>query len=512
MSISIYIATKPNWKELIITLLQEQYSLAELLCEKIYKENLEPHFDALKDDICFLAETDYVDFFYRDSYYHYFSSKLKNYDRNCIRLSLFSGEVSESDFADPPKHETLKRSYLNYDSLKKRYRGFYVLRPTFPKIMGRSVISPKALKDNNIRICSCVFNTTAHGLKFQVSGFPHSSQDTENITCAETTLWAIMEYFGGKYSYYKPTLPSKIIQLLNSISFERQVPSKGLTVHQISFALKEFGFGTRLYSREDYGVEFEGLLSCYVESGIPLVVAIENDAPAIAHALLVVGRENDCAGEIDNEIEKIKSFDKKNGIDIFDYDSLPKQFVFIDDNMPVYQKACLSSPAAHYTGDGWKECKISHFIVPLYPKIYLEAYEAKRRVREILLTGLHSFGRNSVVVMKVFLASSRSYKHELMRNRCVQGELKTLILEMSMPKFIWVGEISNQSLIKEKKANGLIILDATEPNREYNPLILAAIEGNLIEFENSTGDYQEKKLPFQPFPVYEQNLKFFELC
>lgn len=498
MNISVYIATKPDWEKMISVILEEQYTLSDFLGKKIYQNILKPHFDALKDDICFLAETSYVDFFYRDSYYHYFSSKLKPYSRDCIRLSLFSGEISEEDFADP----------LKYGPLTERYRGFYVLRPTFPYIMGRSVISPKALQNNEIRICSCVFNTTVNGLKFRVSGFPHSSQDTEIITCAETTLWAIMEYFGGKYPYYKPTLPSKIIQQLNAISFERQIPSKGLSVHQISFALKEFGFGTRIYSRKNYALEFEGLLSCYVESGIPLVVAIQNDEETIAHALLVVGSEVDCTRRIDD----IMSLDHNKDIDIFDYDVVPKKFVFVDDNMPVYQKACLSKPADHYRDEEWRGCKISHFIVPLYSKIYLEAFEAKHYVRELLLSGLHSFNGNSQIVMKVFLASSRSYKHELMRDKGVQGELKTLILEMQLPKFIWVGEISTKPLIKEKMANGLMILDATEPNRDYNPLILSAFDGNLLEFQNSSGICKKKELHFEPFQIYEQNLKSLDIC
>jgi len=194
-----------------------------------------------------------------------------------------------------------------------------------------------------------------------------------------------MEYFGGKYSYYKPTLPSKITQQLQSISFERQIPSMGLNVHQISYALKEYGFGTRIYSSAGYGKdEFEKLLSCYVESGIPLVVAIENDESDIAHALLVVGRENDCT----DRVGCMKPFlDKERNITVYDYDSVPKHFVFVDDNMPVYRKACLSDPAGHYDSEDWKQCKITHFIVPLYPKIYLEAYEAKQHVRKFLLSG-----------------------------------------------------------------------------------------------------------------------------
>jgi hypothetical protein len=128
--------------------------------------------------------------------------------------------------------------------LKRQYRGFIVLRPTIRNIIGRNVVSPKALKNNNFICCTTKFHSTANSVKFKANGFPHSSQDTETISCAETTLWAIMEYFGNKYPDYKPVLPSRIIEVLKRISTERQIPSRGLRIDQISYALREFDFGT----------------------------------------------------------------------------------------------------------------------------------------------------------------------------------------------------------------------------------------------------------------------------
>lgn len=512
MSISIYIATKPDWKNLIVTLLKEQYSLEDCFGEHIFSKYVSPHFDVLRDDVTLLAESGYVDGFYRDSYYQYFSSKLKNYSRDCIRLSLFSGKISEDDFANSSRYKELQGKYL----------GFYVLRPTFPNILGRSVISPKAMKNNDIRICTCQFETTALGLKFQVEGFPHSSQDTEIITCAETTLWAVMEYFGEKYSNYKPVLPSIIINQLTSVSYERQIPSNGLNVDKISYALKEFGFGTRIYALDSFNEkkqndevkkeaenentvgEFERLLSCYVESGIPLVLAIENEAESFAHALLVVGRKDNCDDKIDN---MPSYFDKGKNIVIYDYDSVRRKLVYVDDNRPVYQTGYLPDLVAHYAGDNPKACKVTHFIVPFYPKIYLEAFGARLFVREFLLSGLLPIPENSEIIVKVFLASSRSFKHELMRGNGVSGKLKSYILEKQLPKFIWLAEISTGHLTKDGMASGLMILDATEPNRDYSPLIVAAYEGNFIEYGLCSGNYEKKVLHFEPFKIYEHNLR-----
>jgi len=77
-----------------------------------------------------------------------------------------------------------------------------------------------------------------------------------------------------------------------------------------------------------------------------------------------------------------------------------------------------------------------------------------------------------------------------------------------MPKFIWVTEISNKKLMMERKADGIIIIDATEPNTENERLvILAAYQGNLIFYNEEAGALSNFHLPLQSFTVYNNNLK-----
>lgn len=508
MSISVYLEPIKDGRELVIKLLQEEFGENEKNAELLYDKCVKTHFDKLKDNVFLLAETNYVDKVFRDSFYHYYSSKLTKYKRDCIRISIFEGDISATDFLENDKQS----------ELKNKYRGFIVLRPTAPFVIGRSIISPKVLKANNFISCSAKFHTTANGVKFNVEGFPHSSQDTETISCAETTIWAIMEYFGNKYSEYKPVLPSKIIQTLNKVSSERQIPSKGLNIAQMSYSLKEFGFGTRIYSREQYKKDFDSLLSCYVESGIPLIIAMENrPAGNIGHALLVVGHEKIEEAMVDSlpachfTNDKLRDTVRDKNITIYDYDSIKKDFIFIDDNQPIYQRASLEKPAAHYDTI-WHNCKISYFIVPLYPKIYLEAFEAKNYVLRFLTSGPDPLRDNSQILLRFYLASSRSFKNIISLNDSFQEDVKALIVEASMPKFIWVAEISTKELIKQKKANGIIILDATEANIYFNkPLIMAAFQEKLIIFDENTGKLETNTLPLQDFKIFEQNLNALDI-
>lgn len=68
--------------------------------------------DELKEDLFCVIEYPYVDKVYRDSYYHYYSSKHYTYQRDCIRVSLFNGEISHDDFLNPERHSELNNKFL----------------------------------------------------------------------------------------------------------------------------------------------------------------------------------------------------------------------------------------------------------------------------------------------------------------------------------------------------------------------------------------------------------------
>jgi hypothetical protein len=507
MSISTYLEPISRGSELVEKLLSEEFKIGSQDASRLYNSIVKEHFEKLRSDLYLLAETEYVDKVYRDSYYNYYSSKLSSYLRNCIRISLFEGPVTEDDFWNRDKR----------DELASKYLGFLILRPTSPQIIGRSIISPRALKLNNFISCTSKFNTTANGQKFEVIGFPHSSQDSETMSCAETSLWAIMEYFSSKYPEYRPVLPSKIIETLNHLSSERQLPSKGLGITHMSYALREFGFGSRVYSKQEFGSDFESLLSCYVESGIPLIIAMENRPHGnIGHALLAIGHEELTESHIDN-IKKFNVTDSdlskrisRESIELYDYDSIAKEFIFIDDNRPIYQRAYLDKPAQHYPDSDWHNCQITYFIVPLYAKIYLEAYYAKSYVLRLLLSGLAPLNSGSKVVIRTYLASGRSFKDQVSKNSFVGNDLKAFLLETSMPKFIWVSELSTKELMKKRMADGIVILDATEANLSFNkPLILAAYQGKYLSVDETSGKIEAISLNLPSFRVYEHNLNAF---
>ena len=465
------------------------------------RHTIHNHIERLDESLHVFIEAPYADRVYRDSYYNYFSTKLGNYPKHCIRLSFFDVVLDNAAF-----RENVDKAFL-----QQHFLGFLVIRPTVPQVIGRSVISPRALKQSDFRICVTDVAVTVNAIKLIATGFPHSSQDTETITCAETTVWALMEYFGHRYSNYRPVLPSEIVSVLRSRSYERQWPSKGLEIDQISFALRELGFATRIYAQQSYGSDFFELLSCYVESGIPIVVTVNNNT-GIGHALLCIGREPINADRLPETPPRIVT-QQGRSIHIIDNDRIARNFVFVDDNLPVYAKADLTRPTVNYPSADWQRCVIDYFIVPLYGKVYLEAYEAKRLIENFLLIGPYPLPDGYELFLRFYLTSSRSYKEYIATSKTMQPELKAFVLALALPKFIWVAELSTNKLIKHSLADGVIILDATEANVLYNkPLVFAAYQNRLLNFADEAQNgmqIQAINLDIIPFSIYENNLKPF---
>jgi hypothetical protein len=458
--------------------------------------NISSIVDELNENIYCFIEYPYVDRVYRDSYYNYFASKHYTYQRDCIRVSLFNCEIVQSDFLDESNHQKLRDNYL----------GYFIIRPTVNALIGRSMIDPKAFINNDVNICTCKTSSLVYGVKLEVQGFPYSSQDGESIKCAETTIWAIMEYFGTKYPDYKPALPGAIHNTLKSVSVQRQLPSNGLTMDQISFALREFGFGTRIYSFEPYDEQIYNIVDCYIESGIPVIIGLESEIGDLGHVVISIGKKTQ------NEIDYRKIRKRNitmNGKQIVYYSTsdMPSKYVVQDDNLLPYRLIDLMTPGEHYDDDESQSYTIDSVVVPLYPKIYLEGVVAKSLALEILKDNTVGFELPNGFIFRFYLTSSRSFKGHIGELTDLDKDIKNSILITKMPKFIWVSEFYDKKKYKEleKKAQALIVLDATEANREsIDALIFAGYPDRCVCVNEN--DFVTLQYKFENYRYYS-NLK-----
>lgn len=503
----------PKLQTAIKNAMKKQFGWSVDLATDVVRGLVNKYFSVLSPNLVVVVEYPYVDKVYRNSYYRYYAGKAERTARDCIRLSFLVDT-----------RPSLANKEMKPELWENFYRGFMVLRPTELNVVGRNGISPMIYKDNSFVICKTNLPASVNGLKVNVEAFPASSQDVETMVCAETAVWALMEYFGNRYAEYTPVRPSHIINLLKSKSFERQLPSAGLTNDQICYLLKNLNFQPVMQAITD-DADGYSLIGTFVESGIPTLLTANNledyddednedVCELIAHAVLCIGHENLSSEAIDDAVAETND----DGINIVDYDKIKKKFVFIDDNCPAYCMDYLDQPTDRYKGLGdkddeeakkerksWLACKLRFAIIPLYEKILLMPGLVKIMANNFLQ--YLSIPAGTELTMRTFLASSRSYRDYVCRNNMPQ-KMKDTILKLYLPKFIWVVELSTREGLKHLYAEGLMIFDSTEPNFKNLSSLGIMYHKNIVAYKDEHQNLKiEKDVPEVQFECYRNNLR-----
>lgn len=426
-------------------------------------------FKDIKFPITLVIEEYYSDRDYKDSYYHFFASKYHDFGKYTHRIAILEGKITEQEIYDK-----------NF-SLKEKIIGILTIRPFKIGSIGKALFNPKKLQLDNMLIRTTKFAVGLFGRKFCIHTFPFSSQDGEYMTCAETSLWGILQYYGARYKEYRAALPHEIVDIAENESIERASPSHGLHYTHISKVLKKFGFSPQIYSRkyesnDKAGIlDFKRMFHYYVESGIPLMVGIRFDKETTGHVVLCVGRRKSMPKQIqyetlDKECQSINSTEpeqiKDNKYQIANSADFVDKYVFMDDNKRPFTSNTLDDFCYE------KETTIKYFIAPLYKRIFLEAKEAERVFYNILqneILGLKNISPKPKVIIRIFLTTSRNYKAS--RFRALEKSYR-IIDRIPMPKFLWVCEISTEKQYQNGKICGEIVLDATASKRDGSESII----------------------------------------
>lgn len=455
------------------------------------------------DDFWIFIEFPYIDRLYRSSYYHYFSSKLTNISRDCMRLSFFKPSVTRDHFENG-----------NLESIQESFLGYLVLRPLKNRWIGRNLISPSILKKSNIACCQMKEEISVNGMKLIATGFPHQSQDGEYCVCAETSIWSLVEYYSHTFPEYSSALLGDISSTSDLLKFDRSVPSSGLSLYEISQVLKHFGFNTKIHSEID-DIELSDkdflrkLMNIYIQSGIPLLCSIEFEECSLGHAVLAIGHERS---------KEIDCFTDEEDIRDYDLMSENHKIVTMNDNKSPYYVVDFDEPTHDYE-EYLRNSSFSGFIAPLHKKVYMSAIEAQK-LSELLFNnengdenvdiysflGLEDsyFKKNGPIFHNLFLTSSKNYKSYIFNSEELSPFLKDSINSLLLPKYIWVIELSNQRLYKKELINGFILIDATSYISSDDLL-----ENMIIYFDDSlffkSNEYNDSKRVFKgqkPFKRY----------
>lgn len=130
--------------------MEDYLKLREIIPEEYLSVNVMNLFQESLSSIVktVIVEYPYVDKDYRSTYYGFYSKRHRAYGKFCYRLHLFEKPLeSEKDL---PK-------------VSDGYLGSIVLRPTEVTTLGRTLLSPRAIRDFNGFICEAKFENNLLG-------------------------------------------------------------------------------------------------------------------------------------------------------------------------------------------------------------------------------------------------------------------------------------------------------------------------------------------------------------
>ena len=394
----------------------------------------------------FILEYPYVDKDFRSTYYSDFSKRHQNINRNSFRIHIF-GENED-------------------------YYGFFTLRNTPPFNLGRGYLNPKALTVDPGHFLLTKFDVHILGKTFTVDAFPWMQQDANISRCAQVSIWAIAKYYSERYSIYAEHTIQQIFDLASSHT--RKIPSKGLTIENISSIFSFMGFFPEIYFSEIVNDRkiFNELIYVFIESGIPFVAGLR----AKRHAIAITGHL-----KIEHEMDDTDC--------ITPVSDLIKGYFSVDDNFLPY--SIVGSSGKHSIGD------IDAVIVPLYEKMYMDVLTLLNRVLPEIET---LFLPHKKMYRRVFMTSSTSFKRFIFKNISDEHYRSYLLLEQ-MPKFIWIVEY----IAKDNYPNQVhsrFLFDATALKYAGIAMMISARVGDLFIHNGKSvtlTNFQE--------PMYKNNLR-----
>ena len=477
-------------------------------------------FDMLSYPVTVVSEERYADKVYNDSYDALFSKKYTEYERFCKRLSFFTGAINDLTLFSHYDKET--ESFL-----QSRFVGTCILRPIVKGAVGQTIISADKLHMPPSSIQTARFSFSVIGHHLTADAYMFSSQDAEIMTCAETTIWNILEYYAHKHTKYQGIKLSRVLREIDNISSERSLPSFGLTFSQLCKLLKHFDICPKMHSLIEFEQNnnkdlFRNIFHCYVDSGFPLAVGVsgKDDEGLIQHAITCIGYSNNqCTLRqvYSSPIQKIGSFPCIRSSDLYN------EYIFMDDGESPYHIASFSKPL------NFAFSRIERFIVPLHENLYMDAIDADIIATTILqsdFVGLSDYINNigetinldNPLVVRPILIPSEDYINARARGSTYLSEI-SFYASLRLPEYIWVIEISSLRMFNKRVIFGEIVLDsaATRVDSLDSVILLRCLDRlcfrtpkeRFLESVSSL-EYKIAELHY-PYPRFDANLEFGEI-
>lgn len=429
-----------------------------------------------------LVEYPYVDKDYRSTFYNYYSKKGAPYSPHSARLHLF--KKGWTMLGEPIRLAFNGEELSPEKEIGDGYLGFIVVRPTKIQTIGRSLLSPYALKNVKGRLIEHKHKCHVMGYRAHVKGFPYMQQHSDIAVCAHTACWAVLRHYSERYSLYPEVLVHDISHKGGEFVSGGLLPSLGLTARDAERIFAAFGtfpllvHGSDQEGADKTGIRFFDEMLAYLESGFPLF----GIQARRGHAVAIVGyRASQHAQGAEAEYRGRA----------WDYVS---HLLVVDDNHPPYFSVSRVAAGSDYLVDAF-----DGFIVPLPEKLFLPAGRALDFAEEVLNVPPDNFeyleGRKDLVT-RCFVTTTASW-HRFIRTHAgsLPSEFATLALELPMPQFIWVVEFATPQQRNANQVEARLILDATAGTNDAFPAFLLHGSKGALWLDRAN----REPMQYQPF-------------
>ena len=475
----------------------------------------------------YVLEDQYIDRDYSADYLQFYARTFRAHDRYCKRVHFFSADISPL-LLRPLSTDRLRQIQ---EFARTTYCGLCVIRPLSTAPIGRTVL--RARVDNGFNMeatvtCRADFDANLLGVDLKVTGASFLQQDARVGACAQVAIWTGMRHMHARHNYNwvsvaditrfaTPTTATEAVSLPAGSDF--------LTSERMIRAISEAGYQPLCFR----GSHIDRDILPYVESGIPVILGLNIDR-TLGHAVTVIGRvfaKQDCP--TDNAIDYVPAYivhDDQGG----PYMWLPMDraasttFSFTDNTIKrdtpdgtielnvcdhaVFAVALMStrvfSTAAAAEHSAWD--RIDDTLHNM-PKIRSLLDEHQLPVNARLLDELQAAHSADHIVRRTYLTSAAGYRRHLAGGSASDG-LKDALLELHLPHFTWITEIStidsyNQPSPGLRRIYGHTVLDATSTGKSGDGLLVLHFPGLLFTNDINAREDPQKLAVIGDDKLYE---------
>jgi len=433
------------------------------------KEQIQYLFRYLKEIKCvsILMEKNYVDHDYLDDYANYYAKCFTDYKRFCRRAHFWSIDVSELDL----EKIIVEKNAGELENLQECYLGFLTLKPLPNTVIGRTVIKTYDNEGKRHFPATTYYDVNLFGVELKAKSLAFQEQDKVLAACATTALWSSFQKTSRLFQTHTPTPVDITSKATKYIQTTRPVPSQGLIVEQICYAISEVGLTPEVQQiRKDTPIN--SLIYSYVNMGIPVILgyAAERNGKILLHAVTVCGYRLESDIQHDTEIWTPQ-------LDINLIGRRISEFYVHDDTLGPFSRLksakhnnpeCSKIKFIREALDSTCDCIPTVVIVPLYHKVRLTFNMIKGTIREFD-SYLSSLGikESKDANLTGFEWDIRLLKLSQLRKYVINNsdfdyETKVDILFRNMPRFCWIStaRLSGTCLFS-------ILSDATDMEKSF---------------------------------------------